>query len=117
RIWSRGPVSGWGPFPWTCNGHPAVATAGSTSTFACHGTDDAAWFATNGGGGWGAARSAGGSLVDGPGVAATSTGALLVIEGGDNGMWQSFIPPGGNPTGWVGDAGALRQGAGAAGLG
>jgi hypothetical protein len=117
RIWSRGPVSGWGPFPWTCKGHPAVASWASTSTFACHGTDDAAWFATNNGSGWGAARSAGGVVVDGPGVAATSTGALLAIQAGDNAMWQNFIPAGGNPTGWTSDAGVLRQGAGAAGLG
>jgi hypothetical protein len=117
RIWSRGPVSGWGPFPWTCTGHPAVATAGSTSTFACHGGGNQVFYATNTGGGWSAAKSAGGVAVDGPGVAATGSGALLVIEGGDNAMYVNFLPNGGTPAGWAKDSGVLRQGAAAAGLG
>ena len=34
-----------------CKGHPAVATQGSVSYLACHGSDDALWYSVNSGSG------------------------------------------------------------------
>ena len=116
HVWAGAASTPFTQMPWLCLGHPAVATLGSTATFACDGTNHALWFATNTGTGWSSPQSLGGILVDGLGLAAVPGGTTLFVEGSDSALWQNFIPDGGNPTGWAGDGGAVRQGAGAVGL-
>jgi hypothetical protein len=93
-----------------------VATAGGTSYLACHGWDDALWYGTNTGGGWSAPRSAGGGIIDGPGIAATSAGATYFVEGLDKALWQTYLPAGGTMGGYSDDGGGIQFGVGAAGL-
>ncbi|HEV2029128.1 MAG TPA: hypothetical protein VGS16_11465 [Candidatus Dormibacteraeota bacterium] len=98
-------------FSWTCMGHPAVASFGSTSYFGCHGTDAALWYSTNTGGGWSAPQSLGGTLVDGVGVVATSTGPLFFVEGVGGGVYHRSIS-----TGWMSDGGQVKLGVGASSM-
>jgi streptogramin lyase len=95
---------------WRCNGHPAVAASGTTTYFACHGTDSALWYATNPGSGWGPAQSLSGVLIDGPGIAATSSGPIFFAEGTDNALYHRGLT-----GGWTRDGGKLQYGAAAAG--
>jgi hypothetical protein len=85
HIYSRDLTSGFVGYPWTCIGHPALATNGTTSYFACHGTDDALWYATNTGSGWSGAQWLGGVLIDGvgspPPLAGPSSLSKAVITG------------------------------------
>src|SRR5438105_4536751 len=46
HVYSRDLSADFTMTPWSCIGHPAVATFNSTSYFACHGTDDALWYST-----------------------------------------------------------------------
>jgi thermitase len=103
--------SGFTGYQWSCVGHPALATFGSTSYFACHGTDGSLWYATNSGSGWSSAQSLGGALVDGVGVAATATGPVFFIEGTDGGVWQRTIT-----SGWTSDGGQVKLGLAASAL-
>jgi hypothetical protein len=96
---------------WKCTNHPALASFGTTAYFGCHGTDNALWYSTNPGGGWSAAISLGGALIDGPGIAATSSGPLFFVEGTDNALYQRSVT-----SGWTKAGGILQFGAGAAGL-
>jgi hypothetical protein len=114
HVWTRTATTGYTQQPWTCLGHPAVATFGSVATFACDGTDHSLWYATNTGSGWTPTTSLGGVLVDGPGIAATSSGLTFFVQGSDNAVWQNSLL---SPAGWFGDGGIVRQGAGAVGLG
>jgi hypothetical protein len=99
HIWSRTLSSGYQPFEARCIGHPALATgANGTAYFACDGMDGALWYATNPGGGWGGATSAGGRLIDGPGIAALTSPAFFV-EGTDNSIWEWSSSGGWNPEG------------------
>ncbi|MBV9279631.1 MAG: hypothetical protein JOZ41_06080, partial [Chloroflexi bacterium] len=116
-LYSRTGSSGWARLPWNCIGHPAAATSGTTSYLACQGLNHALYYATNSGGGWAAPAYAGGALVDGPGVAATSGGATFFVEGTDQGLYQTSLPAGGTATtGWAADGGRIQFGAAAAGL-
>jgi hypothetical protein len=105
HIYSRDLSSGFVGYSWTCTGHPAVATYGSTSYFACHGTDNALWYATNSGSGWSPAQGLGGVLTDGVGLAATSTGPIFFVEGTDQHVWQRTIT-----SGWTSDGGQIILG-------
>jgi Pro-kumamolisin, activation domain/Fibronectin type III domain/PQQ-like domain len=96
---------------WQCNGHPALATSGTTSYFGCHGTDGALWYATNTGSGWGPAQSLGGVLIDGPGIAAAGSGPIFFVEGTDHALYHRSLS-----AGWTKDGGGLQFGAAAAAL-
>jgi hypothetical protein len=111
HVYSRDLSTGFVGYPWSCIGHPAVATSGSTSYFACHGTDNALWYATNSGSGWSAAQWLGGVLIDGVGLAATSTGPIFFVEGTDHGVWQRTIT-----SGWTSDGGVVEFGLAACAL-
>jgi hypothetical protein len=112
HIYSRSLSTGFTRFSWAaCIGHPALAAFGSTSYFACHGTDDALWYATNTGGGWSAPQSLGGTLIDGVGLAATSTGPLFFVEGAGGAVYHRS-----RFTGWVSDGGQAQLGVGACAL-
>jgi hypothetical protein len=103
--------SGFAGFSWMCNGHPALASFGSTSYFGCHGLDGSLWYSTNTGGAWASAQSLGGSLVDGIGIAATSAGPVFFAQGLDSGVWHRSIS-----TGWSSDGGQIKFGLGACAL-
>jgi hypothetical protein len=111
HIYSRDLSSSFTRFSWACIGHPALATFGSTSYFGCHGTDDALWYATNTGSGWSAPQSLGGTLVDGVGVAATSSGPVFFVEGVDGAVYHRSIS-----STWTSDGGKVSLGVGASGL-
>jgi hypothetical protein len=103
--------SGFTGFPWMCNGHPGLATFGSTAYFGCHGLDGGLWYATNTGSTWSSAQSLGGSLVDGVGIAATSAGPIFFAQGLDSGVWQRSIS-----TNWTSDGGQIKMGVAACAL-
>jgi len=93
---------------WFCVGHPAVASDGSTAYFACHGMDSTLQYSTRATGGWGPLQSLGGTLVDGPGIAATPTGPIFYVEGGDSALWHRSIS-----GDWTKDGGSVQFGAAA----
>ena len=110
-IWSHG--AGTGPFTRTelyCYSHPALATSGSNSYFACHAPDGALWYSVNSGTGWAPARSLGGLVGNGVGIAANPAGPTFFGEGLDFGVWERGLT-----TGWVGDGDQVQWGAAAAG--
>jgi hypothetical protein len=111
HIYSRDLSTGFTRFAWPCINHPALATFGSTAYFACHGTNNALWYATNSGSGWSSLQSLGGTLVDGVGLAATSTGPIFFVEGVGGGVYQRSIN-----TGWTFDGGQVQFGVGACAL-
>jgi hypothetical protein len=124
HVWTRTLVTGWVQTLWGCVGHLAAASViGATSNvaaFACQGLDEGAWVATNAGSGW-TIFSAGGLLIDGPGIALGPNSLTVVGEGRDNQLWQrtSAVI---NPTSaasfgaWSGAGGYLTNGATAAAL-
>jgi len=111
HIYSTDLSTGFTRFAWPCINHPALATFGSTAYFACHGTNNALWYATNSGSGWSSLQSLGGTLVDGVGLAATSTGPIFFVEGVGGGVYQRSIN-----TGWTFDGGQVQFGVGACAL-
>ena len=111
HVYSRDLSSGFVGYSWTCIGHPAVATSGSTSYFACHGSDNALWYSTNTGSGWSSPQSLGGVLIDGVGLAATSTGPIFFVEGTDQAVYQRTIS-----AGWTSDGGEVNLGVGGCAL-
>jgi hypothetical protein len=112
QVYSRTLTAGYSQLPgWRCIGHIGFAANGSTSYFGCHGTDNALWYSTNAGGGWSAAQSLGGGLIDGVGIAANASGPTFFVEGTDHALYHR------TPTGiYVKDGGQLQFGAAAAGL-
>jgi hypothetical protein len=94
---------------WRCTGHPALASSGGTTYFACHGMDGALYYATNTGSGWNAVQSLGGGLIDGPGIAAAAPGPIFFAEGTDHALYHRSIS---GP--WIRDGGGLQFGAAAA---
>jgi hypothetical protein len=112
----------WFAMNWQCIGHPAVATSadGFGSYLACQGLDHALWWAYYVVGdlfnGWTVPRSAGGMLIDGPGVVASSATAFtFYAEGTDHAVYHTGFtsPLGSNPTGWQYDGGVIQYGVGA----
>jgi hypothetical protein len=100
-----------------CSGHAAAAGSGSVAYVACQGMDGALYFSRNSGAGWTAYRSAGGRLIDGPGIALTATGAVVYVEGTDSAMYHTVVDASNDvASGFVADGGRLRYGAGAAAL-
>jgi hypothetical protein len=97
---------------WACTGHLALASVSTTAYFACHGySDNALYYSTNTGGGWGAPVSLGGVLIGGPGIAATSAGPTIFVEGSDGALYQRSPT-----TGFTRVGGKLQFGAAATGL-
>jgi hypothetical protein len=103
QLYWRTASVGWTAFGGTwCTGHPAAASSGTTSYLACHGGDGTLWYAANGGGGWGGFVSLGGAVVDGPGLAATSSGPVFVIEAGNHAVYARTLSAGWKSLGgWV----------------
>jgi hypothetical protein len=80
-------------YPWWCVGHPALATF-NTTTYPCLSlTDGTLWYATNSGR-LVSAQSLEGALIDGVGLAATSTGPVFFVDGGDGAVYQRSISKG-----------------------
>jgi len=113
RIYTRTLATGWQITPWSCVAAPAAAAeeASSDTIFACQGATHVLWEAVNGGAGWTAAVSLGGSLIGGPAVAATSRVPELLAEGNNHAVWERTLV-----TGWVGLGGSVSGGVGAAAL-
>jgi hypothetical protein len=90
QVFTRTTTTGYTATPWLCIGHLAAATDASTgiTTFACQGGDHTLWTATNSGAGWSAARSLGGQIVDGPGIAAAGGTTEYFAEGLDRSVWE-----------------------------
>jgi hypothetical protein len=120
-VWSSVWGSGtWSRAPWGCVGHPAVASVGSRSVFACQGLDGTGWVARNDGTGWANPFSVGGALANGPGIAVGAGGdATLYAEGNGpgNSLYATHIPWGAGGTGWVSLPGGLVYGVGSALMG
>ncbi|MFN2450883.1 MAG: hypothetical protein ABR541_00860 [Candidatus Dormibacteria bacterium] len=113
QVWQGGAGLPWVATGWRCIGHPALAAAAGISYFGCHGTDGALWYATNSGAGWSAARSAGGALVDGIGIAASGAQAMFAVEGTDGALWYSLVSGTGAAGPFATLGGRLTQGAAA----
>jgi len=104
RPWWRTESQGWSPLSAWCTGHLGLATSGATSYLACHGGDNALWVSTNSGSGWSGFSSLGGTLIDGPAVAGTSSGPVYVVEGTDGAVWQT------TGSGWQPVGGGILSG-------
>ena len=113
RIWTRTLSTGYTVTPWLCIGAPAAAAqaASGDTIFACQGGSHALYVATNGGAGWSSAVSLGGSLIAGPGVAATSQVPELLAEGPYQAVWERT-----SLTGWASLGGVVVGGVGAVAL-
>jgi lysozyme len=112
KIYIRTLTSGYQVTSWSCIGSPAAAEAASSgTTFACQGSNHALYVATNAGAGWPAAVSLGGSLIGGPGVAATSLSTDLLGEGSNDTVFERTPL-----TGWVSLGGSVVGGVAAAAL-
>jgi Fibronectin type III domain len=112
QIYQRTLTTGYSSISsWRCTGHPALASNGGTTYFACHGMDGALYYATNTGGGWNPVQSLGGGLIDGVGIAAAASGPIFFAEGTDHALYQRGIT-----GGWTRDGGQLQYGAAAAAL-
>jgi hypothetical protein len=112
HVYSRTLSAGYSEYQWMCVGHPSVATAGSSSYFACDGSSDGSlWYATNSGTGWSPIRSLGGGLSDGTGIAATANGPIYFVHGSDNAVWHRT-----STSGWTVDGGVVRFGVAATSL-
>jgi GH25 family lysozyme M1 (1,4-beta-N-acetylmuramidase) len=112
RIYTRTLTLGWSATPWLCIGSPAAAQGASSDTiFACQGGNHALYVATNGGAGWTGAASLGGTLIGGPGIAATSRGPELLAESTNHAVWERTPL-----TGWASLGGSVVGGVGGVGL-
>jgi kumamolisin len=109
RIYTRGSSSGYVATNWACVGHPAAATVGTTSYFACHGADGALWYATYSAS-WSDPKSLGGQILDGPGIAANQSAVNFFVEGTDGSVWHRALN-----TGWTKDPSSVQFGVGATG--
>jgi hypothetical protein len=97
--------------PWGCRGHPALSR-GSDAVFVCHGWDNALWYSFHSGSAWTSARSAGGALIDGVGLAAAGPVARAYVEGTDGRLWEASLLDPTTSTAYTPDGGALLYGAG-----
>jgi hypothetical protein len=91
RIWERTLVTGYSARPWGCFGHPALASSGTTTYFACTGSDRATWYAVHDGSGWSERGSIGGLARGGPGLAVTPDEAVIFVHGDDDAVWQASV--------------------------
>jgi hypothetical protein len=110
RIYTRSLSSSYFATKWACVGHPAAATAGANSYFACHGTDGALWYSTFGSS-WSDPISLGGQILDGPGIAAGESAVRFFVEGTDGSVWHRSL----NTT-WAKDPSSVQFGVGAVGF-
>jgi hypothetical protein len=114
RIYLRTLASGFSATSWWCTGSPAAA-AGAVSgqtIFGCVGGGNALWEAVNSGTGWGSTVSLGGSLIGGPGIAATSAAPVLLAEGSSKSDVLERTPA----TNWTSLGGYAVGGVGAVAL-
>lgn len=117
QAYSRTTSAGYAATGWRCIGHPALAAYRSMAAFACHGGDGALWYSVNGGSGWQPIQSAGGAILDGPGIAATPAEVVIAVEGTDHTVYHTTVSPGGGPAmPFVADGGVVQFGPGAATL-
>ena len=115
-VYQRDATSAYFAMPYSCVGHPAVASQGSVVYFACDGNDGALWYAVNAGLGWPAATSAGGAVTGGPGIAAATNQAAVYVEGTGGAVYHIIVSTSGAAGPFVADGGAVQGGAGAAAL-
>ena len=108
-VYTRTASTGYAQRPWLCIGHPAAATFGTDTHFACQGGDRALWYMSNAGGGWSGETSLGGVLIGGAGVAAGPSGPTFYVEGQDTAVWERTLG-----KAWSSDGGMVRYGVGAA---
>jgi hypothetical protein len=111
-LYTRTATHGWGRLTLTCTGHPAagIASASTTTYVACNDAGRLLYLTTTGNG-WGPRTSLGGSLVNGPGVAATNEGVFVLVEGHNRNAYLRGLS-----LGWTDVGGVLSNGAEAAGL-
>jgi hypothetical protein len=112
HIYTRTVGSGFKQMPWACIGAPAAAAepVSGDTVFACQGGNHTLYEAANGGAGWTAAVSLGGSLIGGPGIAAASRVTEALAEGSNGAVYAR------TPFGWSSLGGAVVGGVGAAAL-
>ncbi len=116
RIYTRTISAGFAEQPWACIGSPAAAVQAATgeTVFGCQGTDHALWYATSSGTGWSAAASLGGSMIGGPGIAATGGSSQQVeflAEGTNHAVYERTTT-----AGWASLGGSVVDGVGAVAL-
>lgn len=108
---------GFTPIGGSCSGHPATASNGNVAFLACEGSDSALHWSQNSGTGWSGFNSAGGTLIDAPGLALTTTQLTFFTEGSDHGLYHAVLPLGTGTVGpFVSDGGFLSRGPGAVGM-
>jgi len=113
HIYTRTLASAFTQMPWACIGSPAAAlqAASGVTFFGCQGTSHALLEASNAGTGWTAAVSLGGSLIEGPAIAAASQAPEFLVESTNNAVWARTTA-----SGWSSLGGAVIGGVGAAAL-
>ncbi|GAC1340435.1 MAG: hypothetical protein NVSMB29_09290 [Candidatus Dormibacteria bacterium] len=118
RVWTRTDTgAAWTPTNWACLGHPALVTnpVGGTVAFACHGGDDAVWFASAPGVLPAATVQLGGRANDGVALAPLPDGGFQVTVMGDNcELWVNQVSATGAAAGWRPMGGIAISGAGGA---
>lgn len=116
-LYRRPVTSGaWFPFAGSvCVGHPAAGTSQGVEYLACHGSDSALWWTSNAGAGFGGFQSAGGQLIDGPGLAAAADEVTFLVEGAAGQAYQRTVATRapGLSTGWAQTGLAILHGGGA----
>jgi hypothetical protein len=113
HIYTRTLTSGFKQMPWACIGAPAAAlqAASGVTFFACQGTNHALLEASNSGTGWTSAVSLGGSVIEGPAVAAASQAPEFLVESTNKAVWARTTA-----SGWSSLGGVVVGGVGAAAL-
>lgn len=95
----------------TCASHPGAAGAGTTGYVACRSTTGALVYAVNTGSAWSSVRNLGGIIFDGPGAAATASGATFAVRGGGGAIYTIAVSSTGASSGWQSVGGASPHGA------
>jgi hypothetical protein len=115
RLWTKTLTGRYVEQVESCIGHPAAGTSPdylAPSYLACQGNARNMWV-VNSTHGYGAYTNEGGTLVNGPGLAVTSSGPIFLSEGTFS-VHPAYLRTLG--AGWVNLGGAFKNGANAAGL-
>lgn len=87
QLYGRTASQGWTALGGWCVGRPAAASSGTMTYLSCIGGDTGLYYKTNTGSGWSGFSTVGGNLIEGPAVAATSSGPVFVGEGSSTSVY------------------------------
>jgi outer membrane protein assembly factor BamB len=110
-IRTRTTTTGWVGTPLRCTSRPAAASGGGSTYLACRSSSGALVWSRNVGAGFAPARSAGGVIVGGPGIAVDGAGrATAYVQGTNGSAYRKRLDP---ATSWGVLSGLTVRGVGA----